>query len=64
MYVFVFTIPRSYTVSIGKAASRRHGAEGWQKAEAGILLGRRQKGSDPRVSGPGIFCLEGHQAPL
>lgn len=35
MYIFVFTIPRSYTVSIGKAASRRHGAEGRQKAEAG-----------------------------
>lgn len=53
MYVFVFMIPHSYTVSVWKAATRRHRAEGRQKL--GILLGGKQKGSDPRVSGPGIF---------
>lgn len=55
MYVFVFIIPHSYTVSVWKAASMRHGAG--RRWMLGILLGRWQARSDPR----GLFCFEGHQ---
>lgn len=64
MYVFVFMIPRSYTVSIGQAVAGGLGQRAGRRRKLSILLGRRQKGSDPRVSGLGIFCLEGHQASL
>lgn len=49
---FFFIIPHSYTVSVWKAAGRRHRAG--RKRGLGIL-GRRQERFDPRVSGQESF---------
>lgn len=55
MFIFVFIIPHSYTVSVWKAASMRHRAS--RRWVLGILLGRKQERSDLTVSGPGVFSV-------
>lgn len=51
--LFVFIIPHSYRVSVWKAAGRRNRTG--RRRELGILLGRKQERSDPRVSGQAYF---------